>query len=209
MAGRAIAFDNSVVSALVKSAVNPADLGEADKERAKRAHSLLSKIRQANEKQKQESKTTTHIPLPAITECLAGWEPGKHVDVQVELRAIGTPCYFDEKASIYAARAFREMIDKGRKPAKGERHVVKFDLMIAATALSADCSVLYHADGNYSSMSDLEVFKGKLAFEGLPAVSKEMFKDAPPPEKKHERDQEKEADAQPEEPHQPPEGELP
>ncbi|GIK51619.1 MAG: hypothetical protein BroJett014_05920 [Planctomycetota bacterium] len=119
MPERAVAFDNSVLSALVKSAVDPKLLNPVDQDRAKRARNFIRELNDQNAATKViEQRTTVHIPLPAITECLAGWPTAKHVDVLKELAAVGTPCLFDDKAAIIAARIHRERKSALEKEAK-------------------------------------------------------------------------------------------
>lgn len=58
MPERAVAFDNSVLSALVKSAVDPKLLNPVDQDRAKRARNFMTKRPQSPRKQADPASAT-------------------------------------------------------------------------------------------------------------------------------------------------------
>lgn len=191
MANRVIAFDNSVMSALVQSALNPKKLKPEDRTRAERAFSLIERIKKANLELKAEDRTAIQIPVPALSECFALWETEKHIEVlevlKRQLNAALIP--FDLNAGLHAAKIRAEMRAKGRT-IPGSRDCIKFDLQIIACCMAHSVQTLYHDDGDFDSLSGLKSCKD-LNFMRLPAHGdqRELYK-GPNHEQAKEKDKE-------------------
>lgn len=196
---RSIALDNSVLSPLIKSVVDPSKLeSEKDKVNARRAREFIESIQSGNAGTvAKEDQLKITIPMPALTECLAGWLPKDQGGTLLRLKKIGTPLFFDESAAILAGQMWAEMKAKGQlKAERGlgrPRDCVKFDVMIAACCKAHGVGTLYYEDHNFTAISQLEACRG-LFFSTLPLgtgtrkmdfeKTNDQAKKEKPPEKK-------------------------
>lgn len=179
--GRAIAFDNSVLSPLIKSALDPSKLSDRDKVNAKRARFLVDEIQAANLGLDKEKQTKINLPMPVIAECLAGWSVEEQAATLLRLKKIGAPLVYDEASALISGRMWAELKAKGLVP-KGHsnaRDCVKADTMIAACCKAHGVATIYSEDNDFDAFKQLDACKG-LSVERLPQQvgTKALFNEA-------------------------------
>lgn len=179
--GRSIAFDNSVLSPLIKSVVDESKLeSDKDKVNAKRARHLVEQIQAGNQGLDKEKQVKINLPMPALTECLAGWPAKEQAVTLMKLKKLGSPIVYDEAAALIAGRMWSEMKEKGLLKVEREkeraRDCVKFDVMIAACCKAHGVNTVYFEDRDFTSFAKLDACKG-MRFEKLPADAgtKDLF----------------------------------
>ncbi len=154
-----VAFDNSVLSALIKSALDPNTLQSHDAEKARNARAFINARNNANKSRRPEAKKHLFLPAPVVTECVAHYKPEDQSEAMQLCKKIGRLINFDERAARICAQL---QYERRGMPTQEDitKTRVKFDTMIAACAIAAGVPVLYHTDPAFEHIATLSSARG-------------------------------------------------
>lgn len=130
-----------------------------------RAHILLETL--------QDDKATIIVPSVVVAELLVGVDPSKHAAFIASLQGNFFCPPFDIRATEVAARLFQQKNKLLLTGGPQQRHVLKSDIMIIATAIAAGATRFYSNDSKCRNLAQL----ANLNADDLPKNHRDAFRD--------------------------------
>lgn len=150
-----VSFDTMVLIWGVKQVATP-----GQEEMIGRATRLIDELRASN--------TRIVLPTPVVAEYVGSFQPDAQAEQFKAVRENFATCPFDLRASAIAAGLLynQELVKQLKDEYACSRQVIKTDMMIVASAISAGCGVLYSNDGKV-----LKAAQGKILVKPIPELS--------------------------------------